>query len=194
MGARLLHRSIPHGSLESVQCGRVVPCTAAVCRRSSGDGRELEFADHRHAPRSYVRQLTQFEWHTGTDNHEVCTLECLRRMCTKLDAHTLTAQPRRAVQISIPTGRGWESVFDSRYQIAGDQRCGSSSAMRLAGSVGSRSSTSLGASAAHRDVGDDGPAWRLTWCPPNSFGGHHPGRRLPGFQGELAGRIRRLLL
>lgn len=44
-----------------------------------------------------------------------------------------------ALQIPIPTGRGWESAFASRHQVVGDQRCGSSSAIRLAGCVGSGS-------------------------------------------------------
>jgi hypothetical protein len=34
------------------------------------------------------------------------------------------------------------------------------------------------------------PAWRLAWCPPTSFGGHHPGRPAQPAQADLAGRLR----
>jgi|APLak6261683748_1056154.scaffolds.fasta_scaffold00297_2 hypothetical protein len=33
------------------------------------------------------------------------------------------------------------------------------------------------------------PAWRLTWCPPTLFGGHHPGGRSLGIQDGIAGRL-----
>ncbi|KZS01017.1 Uncharacterized protein APZ42_002452, partial [Daphnia magna] len=35
------------------------------------------------------------------------------------------------------------------------------------------------------------PAWRLAWCPPISFGGHHPGWRGRCVQDGFAGRLRR---